>query len=176
MENYIEYKRRLIADYYSEHYDEINAYVDSWLEDGKDDSEDIVQSIFLRLLKEDRVITPATLPRLVYTAARNLVVDCWRRHHLCEQYEHFIRRGGSRWATGSEDLESVYSASEITALLERGMARLPRCQQGVYRLNIWGGMPVSQIAVELNLTYKCAENRLGAARKTMRRYVARMLA
>ena len=41
-------KSDLIADYYSQHYEEVKAFVSSRLQYA-DDSEDVVQNIFLRL-------------------------------------------------------------------------------------------------------------------------------
>ena len=58
-----ESKSNLIADYYSQHYDELMTYVSSHLQHA-DESEDIVQNIFVRLLQMDKMITPVTLPRL----------------------------------------------------------------------------------------------------------------
>lgn len=65
-------KSDLIADYYSQHYEEVKAFVSSRLQYA-DDSEDVVQNIFLRLLQMDKMISSVTLPCLVYTVARNLI-------------------------------------------------------------------------------------------------------
>jgi RNA polymerase sigma-70 factor (ECF subfamily) len=49
------------------------------------------------------------------------------------------------------------------------LARLPEACARIYRLHIYGGMKVSDIAQELTLPYKQVENRLGQARKHVRR-------
>ncbi len=49
-----ESKSNLIADYYSQHYDELMTYVSSHLQHA-DESEDIVQNIFVRLLQMDKM-------------------------------------------------------------------------------------------------------------------------
>jgi RNA polymerase sigma-70 factor (ECF subfamily) len=52
--------------------------------------------------------------------------------------------------------------------MEHSLARLPEACQRIYRLHIYGGMKVSEIANELALPYKQVENRLGQARRTVR--------
>lgn len=173
MEHY-ESKYSIIAAYYSEHYDEIKSFVASRLHQAAE-TEDVVQNVFLRLLQIDKMITPVTLPCLVYTVARNLVIDYWRRKQYQEEYEHFIRK--SDWQTHYiEDVESVYSVHEIESFLEKSMARLSEKQSKVIRMNILDGMQVGEIAQQLDINYKKAENRLGAARKEVRNYMRKVLA
>ena len=64
----------IIADYYSEHYNELKLYVMSRSLPA-DEAEDIVQNTFVRLLRGDKMITPVTLPCFVYTIAKNLIID-----------------------------------------------------------------------------------------------------
>ena len=86
-----ESKSNLIADYYSQHYDELMTYVSSHLQHA-DESEDIVQNIFVRLLQMDKMITPVTLPCLVFTIAKNLIRDYWRHYYYLEEHEHIQGR------------------------------------------------------------------------------------
>ena len=154
-------KKCIIADYYANHYDELKEFVISRLQ-VVDEAEDIVQDIFVRLLQSDQMISPVTLPCLVYTMARNKVIDYWRCRQQHEKYEHFIRKGC--W---------INSSSEG---VERGIAQLTESQRSVYRLNLYEDMPVRQIAVVLNLKYKQAEKKLGVARKKVRGFVEKALA
>lgn len=156
----------LITEYYISHRDELLAFVSSRLR-GSDFAEDIVQNVFLKLLTTDKMISEVTLPSLVYTVARNLITDYYRRHTNYEEYEHYIK---------SQDLssqESVFSVREITERLERGLARLPENCREIYRMHIYGGMKVSEISQELGEGYKSVEHRLGFARKAMRQYLWR---
>lgn len=171
----VESKTNLIADYYSQHYDELRAFVTSRLQrQYASEPDDIVQDVFVRLLQLDKMITTVTLPSLVYTVARNLIFDHWRHHQYVKEYEHFLNRPDSGKAI--YDAESVYSAQEVNEILERGIARLCEKQQKMYRMNLYEGLPVSEIAIRLDAKYKNVENRLGAARKEVRSYVRRMLA
>jgi RNA polymerase sigma-70 factor (ECF subfamily) len=167
--------KQLISDYYRSHISDIRAFVAKRIGYSMEESEDIVQNVFLRLLQSDKLISQVTLPCLVYTVARNLVVDHWRRRALQAEYEHYLKKW-SGGACNSVGEESVYSAVEVNEVLERGIARLADKQRRIYCMNVIDGLKVSEISLQLNENYKSVENRLGAARKEMRRYVRRMFA
>ena len=167
-----ETKFSIIEEYYSNHREELKGFVGKQLQWAAD-TEDIVQNVFLRLMCTDKMITPVTLPSLVYTIARNLIYDYWRHHSSVEEYEHYLRFNEHN---DNIDAASVYSAVEITEILERGIARLSERQRTVYRMNIFEGKKVSEISATLKINYKSVENRLGSARSEIRQYMRRMLA
>ena len=156
----------LLETYYTDHRDELLAFVSSRL-GGSEESEDIVQNVFLRLLTTDKMITEVTLPALVYTITRNMITDYYRRRHTYEAFEHFIQGSSEE----DDSMESVFSARELTELLERGLARIPENCREIYRLHINGGMKVSEISQTLGEGYKSVEHRLGTARKAVRQYM-----
>lgn len=165
--------RLIIADYYKVHRSEVTGYVNRCVH-RPDVSEDIIQDTFVRLLCSDYLITKSTLPALVHKIARNLIIDYWRRHARTERYEHRMTcRTGE---TNGLDTAYVYGCNEIMRLLEQGTARLSESRRTIYRLNIYEGMQVADIARTMNIGYKTAEKRLGTARKEVRTYVRRMLA
>ena len=152
-----------IAGYYARHRDEIVGFIASRL--GQDDAaEDIVQDIFVRLLQSDQLISSVTLPALVYTMARNKVTDWFRRRRIQEEYEHYLVGSGQR----TDSMESVISARELMERMERTLARLaPECGE-VYRLHIYSGLLIGQIADETGQPYRAVEYRIGQARRAVR--------
>ena len=62
----------IIADYYSEHYNELKLYVMSRSLPA-DEAEDIVQNTFVRLLRGDKMITPVTLPFTTLPTSRDIL-------------------------------------------------------------------------------------------------------
>lgn len=161
---------RTIADYYARHRDEIVSFIAVRL-GNHDDAEDIAQDIFVRLLKSNHLISDITLSALVYTMARHKMSDYYRRRHTFEEYEHFIKRGDAM----DENLESVISARELTERMEYTLARLaPECREA-YRLHIYEGMAVSQIAEQTGLPYRNVEYRLGIARRAVRTALLRAI-
>ena len=156
----------LIETYYRDHRDELLAFVSSRL-GGAVEAEDIVQNVFLRLLTTDKMITEITLPALTYTIARNLISDYYRRRNTYEEFEHYIKRSSDDYSS----MESVFSAKELTELLERGLARIPENFREIYRMHIYGGMKVGEISQALGEGYKSVEHRLGVARKALRSFL-----
>lgn len=158
---------QLLSNYYSMHRDELVSFIAVRTVDAIE-AEDIVQDIFLRLLRGQHLITPQTLPSLLYTMARHAVCDYYRRRHVHEEYEHYIQTSDFSCQTSDDSVESVFSAQQLMERMERSLARLPKACCEIYRLHIYDGMKVSDIAQELSLPYKQVENRLGQARKVVR--------
>lgn len=158
---------QLLSNYYSMHRDELVSFIAVRSVDAIE-AEDIVQDIFLRLLRGQHLITPQTLPSLLHTMARHAVCDYYRRRHVHEEYEHYIQTSDFSCQTSDDSVESVFSAHQLMERMERSLARLPKACCEIYRLHIYDGMKVSDIAQELSLPYKQVENRLGQARKAVR--------
>ena len=153
---------QLISNYYAAHRDELLSFIAVRITNAVE-AEDLVQDIFLRLLRGHHLITPDTLPALIYTMARHAVSDYYRRRRIYEEYEHYIKRSDC-----TSEIESLISARQLMERMERSLARLPQACCEIYRLHIYDGMKVSDIAQELSLPYKQVENRLGQARKAVR--------
>lgn len=164
--------RQLIAGYYTAHIDELRCFIRERI-GARGCSEDIAQDVFVRLLSGDKMITEVTLPCLVYTTARNLIIDHWRRCRTMERYEHEIKVAMA-YKYGQADVVSVYSAKEITEQIERCLARMPEDSACAYRLHLYEGMKVSEISERMNIRYKIAEHRLGQARRLVRLVVSDM--
>ena len=81
----------IICHYYKEHRNDIFLFVCGRIGDSCV-AEDIVQTVFERLLCSTRMITEVTLPALVWHVARNLIYDYWRHHRAVEEYEHRLLR------------------------------------------------------------------------------------
>ena len=160
---------QLLSNYYSMHRDELVSFIAVRTLDAIE-AEDIVQDIFLRLLRGKSSLLPLTsdLSPLVYTMARHAVSDYYRRRRVYEEYEHYIQTSDFSCQTSDDSVESVFSAQQLMERMEHSLARLPKACCEIYRLHIYDGMKVSDIAQELSLPYKQVENRLGQARKAVR--------
>ena len=162
--------REIIETYYRNHQAELLTFVCSRL-DNRELAEDIVQDVFLRLLCNAQPIMECTLPALALTIARHLINDYYRRRNC---HLMFSQQLNPNPATDDREAESVLSVREMTEFLERGLARVAEPNRQIYRLHIYGGMKVSDIAHHLNSDYKTTEYRLGIARKEVRKYLRRI--
>lgn len=161
--------REIIESYYRAHRSEVLEYVSQRLH-YSDEAEDLVQDAFLRLFDGNRLIFEATLPSLVYTLCRHLVIDWYRRRSVLQDSEHeLVRLQGS-----SESAESVLSVREINEQLERGLTRVPEECRALYRMHVYGGMQAREISRETGEKYKMVEYRLGQARKQVRNYLRKI--
>ena len=157
--------RDIIEQYYRLHRDELLTFVGSRL-GVQEDAEDLVHDLFLRLLDGSRrPITPVTLPSLVYTMARNLIADYYRRRHFREQYA--LRMQGLESLTTST--EATVFADDTLRHVEQRLLRMPVQTAEIYRLHIYDGMKVGEISRYLSQDYKTVEYRLGQARREVRR-------
>lgn len=157
----------IISNYYSMHRDEIVTFIAVRITDTAS-AEDTVQDLFVHLLSGRFLITPQTIHALVYTLARHAVADYFRRRRVHEEYEHFIRKSAVGRLQSEDNIESVFSARQLMERMERSLARLPKQCCDIYRLHIYDGLKVSEIAQTLSLPYKQVENRLGQARRIVR--------
>ena len=161
---------QVIEDYYRAHRGELIAFVSARLHDLAE-AEDIVQETFLRLLTGDRLISEVTLPNLTFTLCRNMVADWYRRHSVRQDAEYELTN-----STGSgESAESLLSMHEVHQHLERGLARLPEDCRELYRMHIYGEMPIRDICQQTGQPYKSVEYRLGLARKQVRNYLRHVI-
>ena len=158
---------KLISNYYAKHRGEIIDFITVRMADA-DEAEDMVQDLFLRLLRSHQLITPITLPCLIYTMARHSIADYYRRRRVRDEYEHYIHKSDVRSLMSEDTTESIINARQFMERMEHTLARLPEACGRIYRLHIYEGLKVSDIAQQLALPYKQVENRLGQARKAVR--------
>lgn len=168
----LETKFSTIGKFYKEHFNDLRAFVVSRIKES-DSADDIVQNVFIRLLSIDKTLTEDKLSNLVYTIARNLIFDYYRHKKYVNDYSYYVV---SKSYTGSCDDSSDHSVSEIMEVLDNGIQRLNENQQIIYRMNIYDDLAVSEISKTLNMNYKSVENKLGSARKVIRKYMTKMLA
>jgi RNA polymerase sigma-70 factor (ECF subfamily) len=156
----------LIENYYRAHRTQLHQLVSARIHDAVA-AEDIVHDAFLRLLTGNRPLTEDTLPSLVYTLCRNLMIDWYRRHSVRRESPiELLRSKGS-----GDSAESLLSVRDITEQMERGLTRLPDSCRELYRLHVYGGLQTRELAACTGQNYKTVEYRLGLARKEVRSYL-----
>lgn len=161
---------KVIENYYCAHRGELIAFVSARLHDLAE-AEDIVQETFLRLLSGDRLITEVTLPNLTYTLCRNMIADWYRRHSVRQDARHELIYSAGK----GDSAETLLSMYEINEQMERGLARVPENCREIYRMHIYGEMPVRDICQQTGQPYKSVEYRLGLARKQVRNYLRHVI-
>ena len=159
----------IITQYYQQHRGELLSYVSSRLH-GATEAEDIVQDVFLRLLSNPHstLLTPHStlLSPLVYTMARHLICDYYRRRKPRKDYEDELQYTAPTVVSGTDSLVAIH---EVERAIEQGLSRLPSICSEIYHLHLYDNMQVSDISRTLGQPYKTVEYRLGLARKEVRK-------
>jgi len=159
--------RELLSAYYQRHSSELTAFALCRVHN-RQDAEDIVQDIFLRLLRSDQLLTEVTLPHLVYTIAQHLIADYYRRRRITVECRYLLGM------SSDEDAASPCNVHDIVCQLEHGLARLPEDCRSVYRLHVYDGLQVSDISEQLHMKYRVVEYRLGLARRHTRHFLQKI--
>ncbi|MCR4602856.1 MAG: sigma-70 family RNA polymerase sigma factor [Prevotella sp.] len=158
--------QEIIEQYYRQHRDELLQFVGSRLGASHgEQAEDMVQELFLRLLQGQRPIAADTIGSLATTMARNMVADHFRHLYYQRAYEAHARYAGSE----GYEVEPVVYAHDIMHRIDHCLSRMPLTCAEAYRLHLYDGMRVSEIARVLQQDYKAVEYRLGQARREVRR-------
>jgi RNA polymerase sigma factor (sigma-70 family) len=130
--------------------------------------EDIVQEAFLRTYRNaEKVLEPRAF---VFTTARNLVADSWRRSHVAKT-DTVGDFESSNVDIASESLEEQLLADERRLLLKEAIAQLsPRCGE-VFRLRVLEGYSYKEIAEQLDISPKTVENHIARGLRETHEYL-----
>lgn len=129
------------------------------------EAEDICQEVFLQILLYDKEITEETLPRLVYTMARNHVIDYFRHHTRTQAAQDFFFRNSER-ARCTTDEQVV--ADEIEQIEQEVVEKMPERKAAVYLLYVHFGRSIDEISSSMNISRRTVENQIFRARQDIR--------
>lgn len=133
-----------------------------------EESEDVVQDTFLRLLEYGRMVQEETLSSLVYTILRNIINDRLRRFRChCEV---------NTWLHETETLSGNYTERKVEEhtllhIVETKIKRLPPACGKVYSLHLFDGLTADELARQLSVSKRTIECYLFQARKKVRKEV-----
>lgn len=131
----------------------------------REEAEDLTQDLFLRLMDYRSLLRPETLHSFVYTIARHLLADYWRRHYHQQEYTSYIYDTCSE---ATDEVQSTIVARDLAARELDVVNRLSERRRQVYALSRFDHLDVADIATRLNLSLRTVENHLYAGRKQVR--------
>lgn len=126
------------------------------------DCEDLVQEVFVKLLKLD-LIAPAQLKSLVFVTAYHLRTDFMRRRAARRKA---LLNAAQNAEQGYQDLS--VECREIASMEKACCEGLKTADRQVYTLHRNEGKDTQEIAAILNISPRAAECRLFRARKRVR--------
>ncbi len=129
-----------LRELYEEHGRVLLAYAQSLLQD-RSASEDVLQQVFLQLLRRSVAVTGPPLHYL-YRAIRNTAFN-YRRSHAREE---------ARLNSNGHWLEHPPGMEEMGLALQSALGELPEEQREIVILRVWGRMTLDEAALTLNVS------------------------
>lgn len=132
------------------------------------EAEDLVQDVFVRLWEHKEFVSKDTVRALLFTIARNIVIDWIRRHYKKTDFISYIYNTQEEFRNLTE--ETVYS-HELTTLHKRLIEILPSKRRLIYELSFSHELSCPVIADKLSLSIRTVEGQLLLARRYVRNYL-----
>lgn len=155
---------QIIADFYSAYQAELVNYTVIRL-GNREESEDLVQDVFIKLMDFDGMINEATIKSFAFTITSNKIKDHLRRRIFRQKMEEHTKYEMQLQHTS---VERVAEYHETLRIVNENMEKLtPSCAK-VYRMSLFEGKAIGEIAEELNISKRTVESQLFTSRKQMR--------
>lgn len=158
---------QLVIDAYERHRSRIYSYIYSCLRQ-REDAEDLVQDVFLRLLECKQVIRPDTVEPFIRTVARHLVIDYVRRRDKYREITAYMFDAVPRAECGTD---SRCITADLSSREQDVLRRLPSQRRKVYTLVRFGEKSVAEISEAMGLSRRTVENHLLIGRREVRAYM-----
>lgn len=158
----------LITSVYNESRAEVLGFIAKRIH-SRQDAEDMVQDIYLKLLGYNTLLKEETLLNLIYKIARSHIIDYYRHNKFyMAAHNSFIQN----LPTVSNITEESIAIHEIEKIEEQGISGMPAQRKLIYELHQKDGQSVIEIADQLLLSKRTVESHLHVARKKMIAYVS----
>ena len=129
----------------------------------RDQAEDIVQDVFLKLWETRARIDKRTVKAYLYTIAHNLTINQLKKRQL---HYAFVKIPGAD--RDYDTPEKAAEMAEYSLKLQRVLAELPDGGREVFLMNRIEDMTYNEIAERLGLSVKAIEKRMSKVLKIIR--------
>lgn len=165
----------IIETCYREHRQKILAYI-SYKLNNATIAEDLTQDVFLRIMECGQMIRPETVRSMLYTVARNIVIDHLRRqYYRYSSHQILDATMLDSKAAASNHSESSILAADIANLEKARMQVLPPQRRKIYNMVRFEEKNVAEIAKDMSLSVRTVENHLLIGRREVREYVRKCI-
>ena len=164
-------QRQLIADFYIANHAELVNFATARL-GNREESEDLVQEVFIKLMDFDGMINETTVKSFAFTIAVNKIKDVLRRRIFRHQMEESKKY---EMELQHSNVERVAEYHETLTIVNRSIERLSSACAKVYRMSFFDDMPVGDIAEKLNVSKRTVEAQLFTSRKQVRTMMKKVM-
>ena len=155
---------QLVANFYQEYHLELINFATIRL-GNREESEDLVQDVFIKMMTFEGIINEATIKSFAFTITTNKIKDHLRRRIFRHQMEESKKY---EMELQHSNVERVAEYHDTLGMVNMGMEKLsPACAK-VFRMSLFDDMSVGDIATELQVSKRTIESQLFTSRKQMR--------
>ena len=151
-----------IEQIYTEYRDRVMGYIYARLRsraDAEDLCQDVIEKVNMKLDSFDS--GKASISTWIYSITRNSVIDFYRRSHPHEEIDENMAQDGAV----DDNLLNDETLEELAEALEK----LPAELREIVVLRYYDGMPLTEIAKKMNMSYGMIKLRHNSALELIRR-------
>jgi RNA polymerase sigma-70 factor (family 1) len=138
----------------------------------KDIAEELTQDLFLKLWEKRHSLKPQNIGSYLFVAIKNSVIDHIHSGLVANKYLHFYKTFGELYSTATQN---IVEFDDLAQAIEKGLTRLPKKTQEVFKLSRLESWSLDKIARHLHLSEKTVGYHLTKSLKFMRAYLREYL-
>lgn len=134
-----------------------------------EESEDVVQDVFLRLLGYRKMVRRETIDSFVYTILRNIINDKLRQFRCHQEIDSLCFDHVENKVVN--DTEHAVNGHALSCLIEQHIGKLPPACSRIYSHHLFEGLSADELAEKFSISKRTVEFYLFQARKYLRKVV-----
>jgi RNA polymerase sigma-70 factor (ECF subfamily) len=128
-------------------------------------AEELVQDIFTSLWVNRETVAIEILSAYLYTAIKYKVINYLEKEISRRNYSEFQIQSAIRVSNSTEEMVLL---NELNMALEKEIQKLPPKRQQIFKMSREEHLSIKQVASNLGISEKTAENQLGKALKVLK--------
>jgi RNA polymerase sigma-70 factor, ECF subfamily len=136
----------------------------------KEDAEEVVQEVFLKIwIKRKAIKDPAAFPSLLYTTAKNMIYDSFKKQVHIKAYTEHLNLCDFYKQTQNTEETVIYN--ELETYYEELLKRIPEKRREVFIMSRKQGLTHQEIADQLNISIRTVEEHVRQSIKYLKKLI-----
>ena len=137
----------------------------------KEEANDIVQEIFIRIWESRNFINPdLSFSSFLYTMARNRILNYFRDIDIDEKVKEIL---ATHKVTEEEAIDSKIIYTEYQVILQNAISQLPPQRRKIFNMSRIESMSHKEIAAELGISVNTVQEHISEALKFIKAYFSK---